>query len=300
MSPNHFLTWLRQHGQQGRLAGESSEVLLACPRCQRKKLYANPTNNRFYCQRCQHKGRLPYLLVELGRITVEEAQELCGEAQTERRPLSYQATPACPLPEGFISFSDPDDRAAPYEQYWLDRGFSRDLLLRYGVGYCAYGRYGGRLVVPVVQQGVLVHWIARDVFGRADTKVLTPLSNVQSNVLFNGDILAGGDVVICEGVFDALRLPDRCVATFGKRLSAAQRALLLQAGVKRVTFAWDADARLEAVRTALSLRGALSASVARLTGKDPAEMSEQDFLACLADARPPTDSDLLLALIDGV
>lgn len=291
------------------LYGEGKEVHMDCPRCGGKqKLYVNRITKMFICFKCpdEFRGGLIKLISTLDRMTWSEAANYVRSAYTGPRvrsaPISIPApvTREAAMPENYRKLTDPNDpRQKPYWDYALNkRRLTVDQVLRYGMGFCLLGPYAFRLIVPIINYGRLFSFVARDITGRSDRKVLTPPENLQKKALFNLDSLHGHEsVVIVEGVFDALRADDRCVASLGKTLSATQQHLLRQAGVRRLVFAWDEDAYRETTNVAWRLASLFEeVKVALLPkGVDPSDMDEKAFRRVLDEAEKVKDLDILAA-----
>lgn len=284
------------------ISAAGGELLTRCPECSKEKLYVNAGKGLCFCQRCQFKGNFVTLVAAITGVTRSEAFAIVGmeRAEISDAPAPKLAGP-CTLPSGFHLLDDTrDERQLPYWDYLVrQRQLSMSLVRRYQIGYCDYGFYGGRVVIPVNHEGELVSWVARDILGRAAfnhhfPKVLTPPGGNQSEYLFNLDRAEdSSEVVITEGVFDALRAPSRAVATFGKRLSPHQRRRLVFSGVRQLVIAWDRDAYAEALSLACDLRFLFDVRVAKLGAKDPGEMSEADFHRTIERAESADLSDLL-------
>ena len=184
-------------------------------------------------------------------------------------------------------------------------GLSVADLHRWGVGYCAAGRYAWRIVVPVVLGGRLVAFQARSYRG-GEPKYLTSKWGARGEtgaecgrpaeaMLFNLDsVREGSDVVVVEGAGDAMRWAGVAqaaaaakndgvalrgvnggtpVALLGTALTDEKAALLAAKGPGRVTAALDAGAERESRAAAEKLRAwGLAAGVASwVGGKDAGE-----------------------------
>lgn len=292
--------YLRSHGLDPQESNR--ERLCTCPRCHRRKLYVNVVTGKFICfHKGCFSGSFPYLMHVLEGIptSVARARLLDGDVAAPVRVAAPPRDPNVVLPPGFHPLTDPEDaRQARYWRYLDLRRVSPALTRRYGIGYCLAGPCAYRVVVPVTSGGVVVHWVARDTTGKRTPKVLTPSGSKQSHALFNLDAVApSGSAVLVEGVFDALRVPDRCVATFGTHFSVAQMMLLRNAGVRELIVAWDADARHEAAKAALGAAALFDrVKVARLpAGRDPSDLDETAFRQVIAAAADVHAADPLLA-----
>ena len=173
-----------------------------------------------------------------------------------------------PLPREFIQA----DNWHAWPPYLMKRIGSKKIIESYGIGWCPSGYYGNRMVIPVVQNGLCVSFVARDMTGKAEKKVLYPKGSHTSRMLFNYDRAKEfSQVILVEGVLDALRVGPRAVALFGTTLSSAQYALLAASQATEVVLMLDGDdaGRAGAQKLRSRLRGAFALREVRLPRGDP-------------------------------
>ncbi len=141
------------------------------------------------------------------------------ELDDSLKPLSFKLT------------LDPD------HQYGKKRKLSASAIERFEMGYCTRGLMSHRWCVPIHDQnGDLVAYIGRfaaDPVPKQEAKYKLPKNFKKNRVLFNLNRIAGyaDDVVVVEGVFDAIRLHELeipVVALFGSSVSDEQIELLTQ------------------------------------------------------------------------
>lgn len=153
----------------------------------------------------------------------------------EQEPLDW---PPYYLPLG-------DERMPTINAYALSRGFSFKEMKKHQFGGCPQGKYYGSLILPAINDGKLMFWQARDVLGRNHDefpKYRTPFGYSPKGCLFNLDIATSFDeVIICEGIFSAMRTGKDAVATFGNKISIEQIKLLIEKGIKKVVLCFDPD-----------------------------------------------------------
>ncbi len=225
----------------GRASG--NEIVGDCPFCGKEgKLWVNGTTGRWICFRCEEGGRAAGLIAELEGITRSEAEarifrdSLAARAGDPEMLIDkFRASLAAdddedvdePLPDEFKSIWDAEAKRWKMPVYLVDRGVTREAAAHFGMGFCDSGRYGGRVIVPVVcPRGSA--WVARAT-GDQEPKYLNPSRAALGRLVMGWDDLVGGDFVIVEGAFDVIRLWQhgiKAVATLGKVLHSEQMGLL--------------------------------------------------------------------------
>lgn len=160
----------------------------------------------------------------------------------------------------------------PFIRYLLKRGISKETIATHEIGYVLDEVYElnkeSKLyihnhLVFITQdlQGRPVYWNTRSIEKEPKLKTLNAISSQnelgKSDVIYNLNRAIKGDlIVITEGVFDALTLPNNIgVSIFGKTLSSKQEKLLLD-NIKPNTHLFvmlDSDAFKNAITMASTL-----------------------------------------------
>lgn len=275
---------------------KASQIAGTCPFCNwtRTSFYVDPDTGRWICHYCNERGGPVQLVAKVSNVSYNKAVERIGDNFTvnpddeEEKEYHEPEVISISLPNEFRRLSGNHDSIAaqPYLRYASKRKLDEKILADYGIGYCADGYYGGRLIVPVYHFGKLVNFIARAISRKAEKKVLTPPGNEQYNYLFNLDNLWGeSEVIVVEGVFDALVLPEMAIASFGKKITGKQVSLMRHSGVKKVTFCYDEDAIDEAYDFADKYWATFDTHVVEMPyGEDPSSLGRAGMLEILEDA----------------
>jgi DNA primase len=280
------------------------ELRADCPFCgdTRQRLGVNSMTKLWHCFNCDEAGNLVGFLMRVLGLTYEAAVEMILAGRNRRRGLvelraehapAKHTPPSIKLPAEFEALKMP--MLKRNERFWKYLIMGRSLSLRqvqdYGIGFARSGEFAWRVIVPVVMGGQLMTFVARAISRERQPKYRSPEGADNSRALFNLERLAGQEeVVLVEGVFDALRIPDMAVATLGTHLSQAQRTLLIRAGVRRVVICWDEDdtGLPQAYEAARALRGRIEVLQAALPeGADPGRLPVEALRAAIRDARPP-------------
>jgi 5S rRNA maturation endonuclease (ribonuclease M5) len=299
MNTKKLIAVLEDHGFHVYLAEGGTELVIACPLCfdEKQKLYISAATAAWICFRCNSRGGLHSLLLEVCELSPNEAypMEMALLEGKKQRPALIVSRPApastIELPPGFMP-DQGDGLAACYLQHrCLDGDWAPEL----GIGYCLVGYYHHRVIVPVVTQGALRTFVARTWLEDEPKKVLMPPGSQAERALFGYDNLVGGEtVILCEGVFDTLRMwaagYREAVATLGAHVTELQRNLVKRLAPRSVVLLRDADeaGRESAIKDAKALSEAmLNVSIANLpNGTDPGSASPVQIRRALDEARP--------------
>jgi len=208
------------------------------------KLYLNPAKNVAHCFSCNFKTRDAKAFAEPYGLPIDV-------------PISATASPALPSLQLPPEYSTSWHTASGHQswKYLRRRELTPSTIAGYELGYCDYGRYQDRIIIPVFQDGNLVNFQARDYTGRSPVRYLNPPGALTSR-LFNLERASQtGLIVLVEGPFDALRLPAYAVALMGKGWNAAKRTQILRVQPQTVLLALDQDG--SATREAAAIRSDL-------------------------------------------
>jgi len=186
---------------------------------------------------------------------------------------------------------------ARYEDwpYLQARGITPEDVRQFRLFVCTTGRYAHRLVFPVFDHDQLIYYQARAMWaaqpGERYIKTLNPpddgVSVRSSDVLMNLDVAKlYSRVAIVEGPVDCVHAGASAVCSFGKKISDAQIALLVRAGVRAVDLMWDADAWEDILLAAPRLVSLFDVRLVRLPGGDPGERSRAELDWWRARAMP--------------
>jgi len=148
--------------------------------------------------------------------------------------------------------------------YLVGRGFDRKTILEYDIRYADFGKYFGRILVPIYEDGVLVCFVSRTVIETNKApKYLFPskgeTKKTTSECVFNYDRAFKEDYIfIVEGIFDCLNIQKitkfGCVALFTKRMSDVQLSKFLDFPKnKKLVVMLDGDAKIDGLTLAKKL-----------------------------------------------
>lgn len=300
--------WL--HARLGKcIEKHGAEYAIPCPECdvhrvKEFRLWFNVEKNAGTCYKC-HRGFDAVALVQFlegvglgeafrllkentvgGVLSLTKLQQRVQEAFSETGERELEPLPEAQLPDEFLSCSDYDVDEWP--SYVMARVGSIKTVRNYGIGWCERGYFRQRLIIPITMNGVTVSFIARDMTGKAERKVLYPKGCHTGRMLFNYDRARNfSQVVLVEAALDALRVGPRAMALFGTSLSDEQASLLSKAGVREVVVMLDGDEAgdVGTEKIVSRLRSSYRVRVVQLgRGRDPDDYSRDVLCTKIACA----------------
>lgn len=160
----------------------------------------------------------------------------------------------------------------------------------------------GRIVMPIYDiAGKIVSWQARDTTGKAHQRYLFPIGFKGAEYVYNSQAIHTNPdyLILCEGVFDAFGWYragfNNVIATFGKKLSDGQKAILRYINPKRLYIAWDSDAdwlKYELVEKIGYIFPDIK--IVDLNGKDADELGTKELAMALSNSNGYSWEDKIL------
>ena len=175
------------------------------------------------------------------------------------------------------------------------RGITPDDIIKYNIGFCKDGKYGGRVIIPSYDEmGKLNYFIARDYKDEASQKYKNP--PVASKEIIGWELFINWDapIILVEGIFDALTIKRNVIPLFGKVLHDKLMQKLVMSSVNRIYIAIDQDARRDALRQAEKLMSyGKEVYLVEMEGKDANEIGFEQFLNTIEQTNPLNLKSLL-------
>lgn len=277
-----------------------------CPSCNHKKpklevnlLTNTKTENPWHCWACDIKGKTLYTLFKSLKTNPEKYQELNSILGSTQKIDHIKFEGKVELPKEYKSFtnlSKHDISARQALNYIKQRNISLIDILKYNIGYCEFGKYTNKIIIPNYSNGgKLNYFIARSFEKDPIKKFDAPSADKNSIIGFENLINWDLPVILCEGAFDAISIKRNAIPLYGKTLSKELYKRLLHNDVKTIYLALDNDA----LKSTLKIAGDLLHSgkeiyIIELDGKDPNEMGFHQFTNLVQKSQPFTFSDFLL------
>lgn len=224
--------------------------------------YVNVTKKVFYCHYCGESGTLKKLLDEYEVADVGEIEKGIAEKKKYEK-IDFSQFPKV---EGK---KDTYDRLAI--SYLKQRGLGEKEIEEYDIRYSSEGRFFGRVIIPIYENGIVVCFVARGFIHFVYPKYRFPKQGqtmlTTSEAVFDlergvrlMESNAVNGIAIVEGAFDAISITQKLfgymhgVAIMSKYLSLGQKLKLLRLHKNTKFYVLlDADAHKDALKVAKAL-----------------------------------------------
>ncbi len=279
-----------------------------CPFCNhhKKKLQINLDTQRWHCWVCDSKGRsisslLRKLNVDLRDIAV--VKDVYGDEPEYDTKEEYVAKLQLPSEFKQLYFC-PKSINPVYNQalhYLNKRGITKADIVKYNIGYCEDGLYGGRVIIPSYDDnGDLNYFVARSFYEDEKMKYKNPPIS-RDVIVFDGMVNWNEPITLVEGVFDSFSVKRNVIPLLGKFLLSKLKNKILEKGVKDVTIMLDADAVEDSTKhTDWFMKNGIKVRNIIPTDKDAGEMGFQKVNELLKDAKETSWEDLMMAKLNNL
>ena len=228
----------------GSVKGEGPQIQVNCPRCEEEQCLNHPDGKfnleinlekRVYrCWRCQEpkfSGSLRRLVRTYGTKMDFEIYKSYAGSETDYFNESGDDIVeeiVDSLPEEMILFSQMEvmntEHFEAYNYLIFERKLSREIILKYKLGFCTTGKYAKRIIIPSYDiDGNINYFVARSYEKKTKGRRINPYDNPKANknaIIFNeGLINWSSTVYLVEGVFDMLSFPVNTIPMLGKTIS---------------------------------------------------------------------------------
>lgn len=234
---------------------KNDEASYNCPFCNhyKKKLQVNLTSYRWHCWVCNSKGNTIYTLLKKSQASesvLTKAKELTGSSIPRSFTTNIDVK-SVTLPDEYIPLWKGNSNSPYFKNalhYILEvRKLSKYDILKYQIGYCESGDYGGMVIIPSYNQhGMLNYFVGRSFYNTATIKHKNP--EISKDVIgFENLIDWSQPITLVEGAFDAIATKRNAIPLFGKKLLPQLRTKIIENRVQIINVALDPDAMADAV-----------------------------------------------------
>ena len=274
-----------------------------CPFCNHRKpkleinMATNEEGKNFWeCWVCQTKGRtIRSLLKQLNTpkdTAIEVLKYVPRGSQIEYRELSIVELPKEYQP--LYSASTTSVVANLVRKYLYDRGLTDNDFIKYSIGYCTTGEYGGRVILPsYTESNRLNYFVGRSYDGNF-FKYKNP--EVSKDIIFYENLINwNAPIILCEGVFDAMAIKRNAIPLLGKSVSTELYKKIITSRLTDIYIALDEDAQDAALKIAEKFIAAgFKVYLIELKGKDPSQLGFKNFTKLVQNAAELDFSKIML------
>jgi DNA primase len=278
-----------------------------CPFCNHRKpkLEINMATNQeghnpWECWVCQTRGRTIRSLLKQLKTPRDQAAEIL-KYLPKGLQIEYKQLSIIELPKEYqplYSASSTSVVANLVKKYLYERGLTDNDFIKYGIGYCTSGEYGGRVIVPsYTSSGTLNFFVARSYDGNY-FKYKNPEAS-KDIIFFENLINWSQPIVLCEGAFDAIAIKRNAIPILGKNISQSLYKKILTSPLTDIYIALDADAQDRALEVAEKfLNQGKRVFLVDMKDKDPSDMGFKTFTTYIQSAEELDLSGLMLHKLD--
>lgn len=304
-SIDYKVHFLKQHLGDGQFSSSTGELLVYCCFCfhHKKKLSINVKNNVFKCWVCDKRGKnFYYLLKQAGcrANDLKQARELFGET-SDKTATEIEEHFALELPPEYTFVLDLEGTVF-YDKimnYLNNRGLSRADIIKYKIGYCTFGQYSNRIIIPFFNiDGSLNYFTSRTILKHEEKKYIDPLTpkGYKTSIIPNEIMLDySKPIFLYEGFFDGI-YTENSIPLLGSTLHVNSKVFQNIVKNKSVVYlALDSDAvkKTIVICEKLLLYDVEAYWVDIGNFKDVNSMPKELFMAKIAEAQYITKSFLL-------
>lgn len=219
----------------------SDQLQVNCPMCQEREGLSEPDgkynleistkNNKrvFKCWSCvdpPFSGSLGRLIRIFGtKIDYDIYKSYAGTFNDYEFDEDEKEYVPVKLPIEMELFSQLDEELSPevfeaYNYLVNDRKINKDQMIKHRLGYCTYGRFAKRIIIPSYDSmGELNYFVGRSYDPKEKKrKYLNPDADKNNIIFGEGNIDFSSTVFLVEGVFDMFSVPN-AIPLLGKTIS---------------------------------------------------------------------------------
>jgi DNA primase len=284
------------------IEAKGPELMFYCPFCDhhKRKLQVNCDTQQWHCWVCGAKGRSIFVLakkLKAPKQIYSELGDVLGLKQTYNSNDRLKTIGR--LPKQFQFLFDTSDGIMRNQalKYLESRGISKYDIIRYNIGFCVDGEYGGRIIVPSYDaDGNLNYFVGRSIYeGKMKYKNPPVSKNI---IVFESNVNWSLPIILCEGVFDAIAIKRNAIPLLGKTVSEMLMSRLVSERVRDVVIALDPDALSTAVSISQRLmRYGIKVRNTNLEHGDPSDLGYKTMLTKIDEAQPLDSYSLILQKI---
>jgi len=261
-------------------------------------------NYTWHCWISDKKGKSIYTLFKQLNLPEDKFKQLnkildANKYRTVSAPIKTEEI--LQLPNEYkplwIPKNNPHYKNAIY--YLKTRGISIFDIIRYRIGYCESGKYGGRIIIPSYDiDGNLNYFVSRTFYKHIPNKHKNP--NVSKDIIGFGMMINWNEpIVLTEGAFDAMAIKRNVIPLFGKIIQPTLQKKIIEEHVKDIYICLDNDA----IRNSLSIcekfmAEGLNVYLVKLDEQDASDLGFEEMTKRIEETQPMTFEKIIQYKMD--
>ena len=257
-----------------------------CPFCNHRKpkleinMHTTEEGKNFWeCWVCQTRGQSIRSLLKQLSTPKDQASEIL-KYLPKGSYIEYTGLSIVEIPKEFQPLylaSSESYVANMVKKYLYERGLTDNDFIKYSIGYCTTGDYGGRVVIPSYSGSNQLNFFVARTYDGSYFKYKNPEAS-KDIIFFENLINWEQPIILCEGVFDAMAIKRNAIPILGKSISTSLYKKIITSKVKDIYIALDTDAKVRALEIGEKfLNQGKRVFLIDLPDKDPSEMGFRAF-----------------------
>lgn len=202
---------------------KGDEVSVNCPYCDKHRdkhnLSVNLVKGVFHCWSCGYRGSLYSMIKKHSKDSNINLKDILNVKIVKKEKKTNVKL------YGFRKLTKSWDSIHYFAalDYLKSRNIGKDIIEKFGIGYCEVGYYKNRIVIPNINvDGKLDFFVTRSFYDCVIPKYLNPAID-RTNVIFGEKFLDWNlPIVLVEGPFDCIVTPNS-VSLLGSALCSTDR-----------------------------------------------------------------------------
>jgi|TARA_R110000764_G_scaffold3134_1_gene13186 DNA primase len=274
-----------------------------CPFCNHRKpkleinMHTTEEGKNFWeCWVCQTRGQSIRSLLKQLSTPKDQASEIL-KYLPKGSYIEYTGLSIVEIPKEFQPLylaSSESYVANMVKKYLYERGLTDNDFIKYSIGYCTTGDYGGRVVIPSYSGSNQLNFFVARTYDGSYFKYKNPEAS-KDIIFFENLINWEQPIILCEGVFDAMAIKRNAIPILGKSISTSLYKRIITSKVKDIYIALDTDAKVRALEIGEKfLNQGKRVFLIDLPDKDPSEMGFRAFTEHIQTAKELDLSSLMM------
>ena len=274
-----------------------------CPFCNHRKpkleinMHTTEEGKNFWeCWVCQTRGQSIRSLLKQLSTPKDQAGEIL-KYLPKGSYIEYTGLSIVEIPKEFQPLylaSSESYVANMVKKYLYERGLNDNDFIKYSIGYCTTGDYGGRVVIPSYSGSNQLNFFVARTYDGSYFKYKNPEAS-KDIIFFENLINWEQPIILCEGVFDAMAIKRNAIPILGKSISTSLYKRIITSKVKDIYIALDTDAKVRALEIGEKfLNQGKRVFLIDLPDKDPSDMGFRAFTEHIQTAKELDLSSLMM------